>query len=190
MTTIDDHRPNHIALRTVPVMLRNGDRSLKVNALLDDGSTKSYINADVAAELGLQGKTEKIMVNVLKSQVETFESKPVEFELESLNGGVNMTVNAYTANWVTGDISVLDWNRCKQGWPYLRNIDFPHSTKREIVNQLIGLDCAYLHSAIEEIIGKPREHIARLTPLGWTCIGNPGENDGTMLQTNFLARSL
>ena len=64
VTNIDDHRPNYIAFRTVPVMLRNGDRSLKVNALLDDGSTKSYLNADVAAELGLQGKTEKVMVNV------------------------------------------------------------------------------------------------------------------------------
>ena len=49
MVTTDDQRPDYIALRTVPVILRNGDRSIKVNALLDDGSTKSYINADVAA---------------------------------------------------------------------------------------------------------------------------------------------
>ena len=48
-----------IALRTVPIILKNGNRLIKVNALLDDASTKTYINADVAAELGLQGKTEK-----------------------------------------------------------------------------------------------------------------------------------
>jgi hypothetical protein len=29
---------------------------VKVNALLDDASTKTYINADVAAELLLQGQ--------------------------------------------------------------------------------------------------------------------------------------
>ena len=185
MSTTGYQRHDYIALRTVPVMLRNGDRSLKVNALLDDGSTKSYINADVAAELGLQGKTEKVMVNVLNGQVETFESKPVKFELESLNGNVNMTVNAYTANRVTGDMSVFDWNSCKKRRPYLRNIDFPHSTKRDIVDLLIGLDCSYLHSAIEEVRAKPNEPIARLTPLGWTCIGSPGQNDGAMLQTNF-----
>ena len=80
MVTTDDQRPDYIALRTVLVVLRNGTRSIKVNALLDDGSTKSYINADVAAELGLQGKTEKVLVNVLNGQVESFESKPVEFE--------------------------------------------------------------------------------------------------------------
>ena len=39
---------------------------------------KSYINADVAAELGLYGKTEKVIVNVLNGQVETFDSKPVD----------------------------------------------------------------------------------------------------------------
>ena len=54
-----------IALRTVPVILRNGSRSLKVNALLDDASTKTYVNEEVAAELGLRGKTETVTVNVL-----------------------------------------------------------------------------------------------------------------------------
>ena len=66
MKTTDDYRPDCIALCNIPVILRNGDRSLKVKALLDDGSTKSYINADVAAGLGLQGKTENVMVNVFK----------------------------------------------------------------------------------------------------------------------------
>ena len=37
------------ALRTIPVILKNGRRKLKVNALLDDASTQTYVNADVAA---------------------------------------------------------------------------------------------------------------------------------------------
>ena len=40
-----------IGLRTVPVVLQNGNRSLTIHALLDDASTKTYVNADVAAEL-------------------------------------------------------------------------------------------------------------------------------------------
>ena len=43
---------NFIALRTVPVVWKNRDKSLKVNALLDDASTRSYLNAYVAGELG------------------------------------------------------------------------------------------------------------------------------------------
>ena len=190
MITTDSYRPDYIALRTIPVILRNGDRSLGVNALLDNVSTKNYIFADVAdvgAELGLQGKTEKVMVNVLNGKVEASESKPVEFQLESINGSVNMTFNAYTANRATGDMRVFDWNKCISHWPYLKNIDFPHSLKREILDLLIGLDCAYLHSTIEEVRGKPSKPIARGTPLGWTCVGNPGQRDGSMLQTNFAS---
>ena len=79
-----------IALRTVPIILKNGNRSIKVNALLDDASTKTYINADVAAELGLQGKTERVTVNVLNGQVETFETRPVDVQLESLIGDIKL----------------------------------------------------------------------------------------------------
>ena len=55
-----------------------------MNALLDEASTKTYINADVAAELGLQGQPQKVTVNVLNGQTETFETTPVEVELELL----------------------------------------------------------------------------------------------------------
>ena len=65
MTANNVTTTDFIALRTVPIILKNGNLSIKVNALLDDASTKTYINADVAAELGLQGKTERVTVNVL-----------------------------------------------------------------------------------------------------------------------------
>ncbi|XP_071095649.1 uncharacterized protein [Haliotis cracherodii] len=71
------------ALRTVPVVLKNGTKRIRVNALLDDASTKSYINADVASELGMQGSIEKISVSVLNGKKETFETKPVVFGIES-----------------------------------------------------------------------------------------------------------
>ena len=51
MVTEYNIRTNFIGLRTVPVILKNGEQSLKINALLDDASTKSYVNADIATEL-------------------------------------------------------------------------------------------------------------------------------------------
>ncbi|CAG2211556.1 unnamed protein product [Mytilus edulis] len=56
--------------------IENGNRTVSVNALLDDASTKTYINADVAAELGLQGQVQKVTVNVLNDNIETFETMP------------------------------------------------------------------------------------------------------------------
>ena len=74
-------------------MLTNGGRSLKINVLLDDTSTKTYINADVAAELGLQGRTEKVTVNVLNGHAETFNTNQVSVELKSVTGSLSMIVN-------------------------------------------------------------------------------------------------
>ena len=55
-TTLVTGFTGSIALRTIPVYLKNGNKRLRVNALVDDASTKTYINVDVAAEIGLQGE--------------------------------------------------------------------------------------------------------------------------------------
>ena len=94
-------RPDFVGLCTVPVILKNGERSLRVNALLDDASTKTYVNADVTTKLCLQDRTKTVKVSVLNGQVETFETKPINVTLQSLNGNVSMTINAYTVNKVT-----------------------------------------------------------------------------------------
>ena len=61
-TTKTSEPAKYLALRTVPVVVKNGERRMIVNALLDDGSTKTDINGDVAAELGLEGSTQRITV--------------------------------------------------------------------------------------------------------------------------------
>ena len=43
-----------VALRTVPVYLTSGKRKIKVTARLDDGSSKTYLNSDIAADLELE----------------------------------------------------------------------------------------------------------------------------------------
>ena len=143
MTACDVTTPNFIVLCTVPVILRSGNRSLKVNALLDEASTKTYVNADVAAELDLKGKTEQVTVNVLNGQVKTFETRPVDMEIESLAGDVRLRVTAYTANKVTGTMSVFDWSNYDQRWPHQRHIYLPRNAKRPVIDCLIGLDCIY-----------------------------------------------
>ena len=45
---------------------------------------------------------------------------------------------------------------------------------------LIGIDYAELHVSIRD--GEP---VARLTPLGWTCIGSPKLTQNSVQQTNF-----
>ena len=98
-----------VALRTVPVVLRHGERQLQVNALLDDGSTQTYLNADVAAELGFNGPAEQITVSVLNGQVKTFSSMQVDVEISSVDGETRLQITVYTTERVTGNLTVVDW---------------------------------------------------------------------------------
>ena len=52
----------NIALRTIPVYLKNGNKRVRVNAVLDDASTKTYVNVDVTAGLCLKGHKELMLV--------------------------------------------------------------------------------------------------------------------------------
>ena len=45
----------YLPLRTIPVIVKSGHKSLRY-ALLADGSTRSFINEDVADCLGLEGE--------------------------------------------------------------------------------------------------------------------------------------
>ena len=114
-----------LALRTVPVIVKNGSCKLKLNALLDEASTKTYINADVDAELWLQGRSQKVTVNVLNGQTETFEIMPVKVELESLDGSVKTAINAFTAERVTGNMKAINWGGGGGGGGVCRKVDSP-----------------------------------------------------------------
>ena len=63
---------SQVALRAIPVILSNGKNKLVVNALLNDESIKSYLNSDVAFQLGTHGTVQKIQVGVLNGKLETW----------------------------------------------------------------------------------------------------------------------
>ena len=173
-----------MALRTVPVYLASGKRKIKVNAILDDCSSRTYLNSDIAAELGLEGSPHELTVNVLNDNQETFETTVVEFTISSLNGKVLKQASAYTTERVTGNMEVVDWRWYHAKWKHLQNIEFPQVGPRTTVDVLIGVDLADLLYSLKDVKGRSGEPIARLTPLGWTCIGNP-DGKAERIHANF-----
>lgn len=139
----------------------------------------------LSMQKSMRSSGDKLIVDVLNGQVETFETRPVNIGLESVNGNASMDVTVYTTTRVTGNMPFIDRNRDKRYWRHIEGIEFPRSAKRPLVDALIGIDCADLLNAIEEIRGRPGEPITRLTPLGWTCAGNTGLASRPILQTSF-----
>eukprot|EP00117_Sycon_ciliatum_P035424 scpid12780/ scgid2970/ len=186
-TTLSTSRAGKaVAMRTVPVVVRNGETELRVNALLDDASTNSYVSSHVANELGLTGEEETLTVKVLSGRTEIFRTTPVMVELKSVDGTSATTLQAYTADSVVGSSSAVNWQQNRQQWPHLMAVPFPKLQTRRKIDILIGLDCAELHTSLQEVQGNPGEPVARLTPLGWTCVGpvhHTAESDPVTLLT-------
>ena len=166
-------KDNVHSFRTVPVILRNGNRSTKINALLDDASSKSYLNSDVAYRLGLSGHPETVNVSVVNGGTEKIDSMSVDVRLQSVDGAIDHFIMVNTADSVTGDVQVVDWSNEAGKWPHLKDIPFPKLADSGHIDMLIGLDHPDLHFSMCDIRGKRENPSARNTPLGWTCVCGP-----------------
>ena len=184
----------NVSLRTAPVWLSANGRKIKVNALLDDASSVSYVNEELAGALGLSATYEQVVVNVLNESVETFDSMPVSMTLESCDGNVRLPFKALTClRRVTGNYKAVDWSKFQDRWPHLRVCKFPEPPADPIVDVLIGQDHIDLHFSKCDVRGNSGEPIARLGPLGWSCVGPPeGKtiigNNRTNLACTFFTR--
>ena len=97
-----------------------------------------------------------------------------------------MKIHAFTADRVTANMKAINWRTFANKWNHLKGIAFLIAGARPIIDILIGIDYADLHCSIQERNGKPGEPIARLTLLGWTCIGHIHGLLQRSVQTNFI----
>ena len=112
--------------------------------------------------MGLCEKFETVKVHVLNNEVETFQSMPVKLTIESVDGQFAKEINVKTCpKKVTGNYAVEDWSQSKHNWEHLKNCEFAKPAKDGLIDLLI----------------------ARLGPLGWTCIGAP---DTSVARTHVI----
>jgi len=161
----------HVALRTVPVIVKQDKKILVINALLDDASSSTYISEKVVKELGLDGRDENLSVGVIGGVKRRLNVKEVNFELNSMNGKVKKRIRALAVRSIVGNMTSLNWRKLAPNWDHLKDVPFPRFEAKGSVDMLIGANYPELHSSIEEVRGNEGEPIARLTPLGWSCIG-------------------
>ncbi|KAJ8045018.1 hypothetical protein HOLleu_07935 [Holothuria leucospilota] len=160
-----------LALRIVPVMVRQGTKEIKINALLDDGSEQTYIDSGLAAELGLSGTQGEVCVGLLNGLEKRFASSEIELEISNvIDSRKKYKIRGMTIDQVCGDLKPKQWPRISKDWDHLKDINFPVPADGPVA-LLIGVDHVDLHRALEERAGGVGEPVARKTPLGWTCVG-------------------
>ena len=129
-----------MALRTILVILSNGKTKLVVNALLDNGSTKSYVNSNVAFQLGTHGTVQRIQVGVLNGKLEALNVMPVELMVESLDGKMKQEISVFTVKQVTGGMKIINWNTQKDKWSHTKGIHFLEPSNKRYIDILLGID--------------------------------------------------
>ena len=103
-------------------IIKTKNREIKVNALLDDGIIQTYLNEDIAWELGLTGEKRLVEVNVINGKSEKFETTLVNFILQNENRNMALSMQAQTTRNVTGKLKPIDWKQNSQKWPsFTRN---------------------------------------------------------------------
>lgn len=99
--------------------------------------TKIYINSDVAEQLKIKDTPKQVTANVFNNQVKTFETLPVEFNLESLNRKLKQKLYAYTTDRFAGKMRPINLKKCKDKWKHYKNINFPARDRKPLVDVLI-----------------------------------------------------
>ena len=143
----------------------------------DNASSTTYINSDVAAELGPQGEERRVTVNVQNGHTDSFETKIFELKLQSVDGKINVQIAAFIAERVTGNIGVINWAKYAKKWEHLKGITLPRTTP----------DRRHFHryQSVRDVRGKPGKTVPWLTALGWTCIGDANSTDQGVYRTRF-----
>ncbi len=109
---------------------------------------------------------------------------PVKLAIESVDSQFAKEINVKTCpKKVTGNYAVEDWSQSKHNWEHLKNCEFAKPAKDGLIDLLIGVDNADLHYCRADIQGETGGPIARLGPLGWTCIGAP---DTSVARTHVI----
>ena len=178
-----------VALRTIPAFVfGKKNKKLKINIMLDDGSTGSYIDEDLAVELGLEGKLLPLHTEMLGGYKDVSDSIRTEVEIESLDGNFRSRISCWAKKNVTGRLQSVNWLREKHKWIHLKDIPFQEIAKPEKVDMLIGNDFPELHRSLQEVHAG-NGPVARLTPLGWTCVG-PVSNTSSLAESNNFIQTL
>ena len=151
---------------TVSVVI---NKSYKTHALLDSGSSKSFITSDAVKGLGLSGKTVTYKRSTIDTPCMTTSTKCVNFILYSLDGSKSLTMsNVFVVEEVP-----YTYSHCRDLsiYPHLSDILISPVHPPAKVDLLIGQDNSEALVPLQVLKGNPGDPFAVLTKFGYSLNG-------------------
>ena len=168
------------------------NESYNTHALLDSGSTNSFITSDAVKCLGLSGKTVNYRHSTVDTPCMTTSTKVVNFILYSLDGSKCLTMsNVFVVEEVPYTYSPC---RDLSIYPHLSDIPISPVHPPAKVDILIGQDYSEALVPLQVLKGNPGDPVSVLTKFGWTLnIVVPGSSPDCVslaVVSNFVHTSI
>ena len=145
-----DHSAKHsIALRTIPVILKNNSTEIRVNAFLDDVSNHTFITEAIASQLNLEGENVDLNISILDGNKKSKSSKCVNFDLISVQSFNKFNISAFNIPTIAKSFDVIDWCKLKHQYEHLEFLPFAQPCKNKSIDILIGLDHTNFHTSTQ-----------------------------------------
>ena len=159
----DTPSSDYTFIPTVSVVV---NESYKTHALLDSGSTNSFITSDAVKCFGLSGKTVIYRHSTVDTLCMTTSTKVVNFVLYSLDGTESLSMsNVFVVEEVPYTYSPC---RDLSVYPHLSDIPISPVHPPAKVDLLIGQDNSEALVPLQVLKGNPGDPFFVLTKFGWT----------------------
>ncbi|XP_062535245.1 uncharacterized protein LOC134204441 [Armigeres subalbatus] len=172
--TLNVHRqlPCPVLFRILPVTLYGNSASINTLAFLDDGSSHTLIEKDLADELGVEGKVEPLCMQ-WTSNIKRIESNSqnIQLQISGVGSDRRQTLD-YVRTVESLDLppQSLQYEVMADKFDYLKGLPV-HSYSTAAPRILIGVDNAKLLLTLKKRERKYSEPVATKTRLGWTIYG-------------------
>ncbi|WP_253302436.1 DUF1759 domain-containing protein [Wolbachia endosymbiont of Psylliodes chrysocephala] len=170
---IHQQKYSQIILRTIPVEIEGPKGKKIIYALLDEGSTITLIDKDLATDIGLTGYTEPLCMQWTNNQHQTDNtSQKVSLKIKGTFSDAKSYIlkDVRTIDNFILPSQSLDMKMVAEHWPYLKNL--PINSFNDVrPKMLIGTDNYDLTMPRHYVENTRYDPKATLTKLGWVING-------------------
>ncbi|XP_075170238.1 uncharacterized protein LOC142242552 [Haematobia irritans] len=175
VTTLNNHtnKEGESYFRIVPVTLHHDNKSISIYALMDDGSTLTLLEENVANMLGVRGTIDPLCIR-WTGDVSRLEDSSRKFDLKISSTHKNAKIfpikNVHTVKNLNLAAESINVENIKEKYSYLRDIPLI-GYANAVPSMIIGVNNPNLIASMKVREGGWNQPVASKTRLGWTIFG-------------------